>query len=237
MKNNIIIFKGIKFYNYSFTKIVSKINKGGLLVAPAASALAVIDNNKKYYEALKKSDIAIFDSGFFCILLRIFKGKKINKLSGYFFLKKFLDMNFKKKTKFLSIDPTALDGKLNKSYLRSKNIKNVKSYIAPIYNHNNIYDKNLIKIIKKYKPKYIIINIGGKIQEILGLFIKNNINFKISIICTGAAIAFLTKRQAPINNVIDKLYLGWLVRILFNPRKSLIRTLKSLYLIKHFFTN
>ena len=237
MKNNIIIFKGIKFYNYSFTKIVSKINKGGLLVAPAASALAIIDDNKKYYEALKKSDIAIFDSGFFCILLRVLKGLKINKLSGYFFLKNFLSISFEKKYKFLILDPTAIDSKLNKSYLRSKNINNVKSYIAPKYNHNNIYDKNLIKIIKKYKPKYIIINIAGEVQEILGLYIKNNINFKTSIICTGAAMAFLTKRQAPINDVIDYLYLGWLVRIVFNPRKSLIRTIKSLYLIKHFLTD
>jgi len=234
MKNNIIIFKGIKFYNYSFTKIVSKINKGGLLVAPAASALAAIEDNKKYHESLKKSDIAIFDSGFFCILLRIFKGKKINKLSGYFFLKKFLDMNFKKKTKFLTIDPTALDGKLNKSYLRSKNIKNVKSYIAPQYKFNNVRDQKLIKLIKKYKPKYIIINIGGEIQEMLGLFIKKNINFKSSIICTGAAIAFLTKRQAPINDTLDKFYLGWLVRTLYNPRKFFFRTIKSLYLIKQF---
>ena len=233
MKNNIIIFKGIKFYNYSFAKIVSKIDKGGYLVAPAASALASIDVNKKYYESLKKSDIAIFDSGFFCILLRIFKGKKINKLSGYFFLKKFLNMNFKKKTKFLTIDPTAIDAKLNKLYLRSKNIKNVKSYIAPQFKHSNIRDQKLIKLIKKYKPKYIIINIGGEVQELLGFFIKNNINYKISIICTGAAIAFLTKRQAPINDIIDKFYLGWLARIVFNPRKSLIRTLKSLYLIKH----
>ena len=78
MKNKIITYKGIKFYNYSFTKIVSKIDKGGYLVAPAASALSSIINNKEYHESLKKSDIAIFDSGFFCILLRIFKGKKIN---------------------------------------------------------------------------------------------------------------------------------------------------------------
>ena len=233
MKNNIIIFKGIKFYNYSFTKIVSIIDKGGYLVAPAASALSNINNNKKYHESLKKSDVAIFDSGFFCILLRIFKGKKINKLSGYFFLKKFLSMNFKKKTKFLTIDPTVADSKINKLYLRSKNIKNVKSYIAPKYDRNNIHDPKLIKIIKKYKPKYIIINIGGEVQEILGLFIVNNINYKVSIICTGAAIAFLTTRQAPINDIIDKFYLGWLARIIFNPRKSLVRTIKSLYLIKH----
>ena len=45
-------------------------------------------------------------------------------------------------------------------------------------------------------------------------------------------MAFLTKRQAPINNLIDKLYLGWLVRIFFNPKKALLRTLRSLYLVK-----
>ena len=64
--------------------------------------------------------------------------------------------------------------------------------------------------------------------------IKKNINFKPSIICTGAAIAFLTKRQAPINDTLDKFYLGWFVRTLYNPRKFFIRIIKSLYLIKQF---
>ena len=234
MENNIIVFKGIKFYNYNFTQLLSKINKGGFLVAPAASALTNISNNKKYHESLKKSDVAIFDSGFFCILLRIFKGKKVNKFSGYLFLKNFLSSNFKKKTNFLTIDPTLDDSKINLLYFKSRNIKNIKSYVAPQYVNKNINDKNLIKIIKKYKPRYIIINIGGEIQEMLGLFIKKNINFKSSIICTGAAIAFLTKRQAPINDTLDKFYLGWLVRTLYNPRKFFFRTIKSLYLIKQF---
>ena len=46
MENNIIVFKGIKFYNYNFTQLLSKINKGGYLVAPAASALINITNPK-----------------------------------------------------------------------------------------------------------------------------------------------------------------------------------------------
>ena len=104
-------------------------------------------------------------------------------------------------------------------------------------NFKNIIDNNLLEEIKRFQPRYIIINLGGGIQESLALYIKNNIKQKISILCTGAAIAFLTKRQAPINDVIDKFYLGWLARILFNPRKSLIRTIKSLYLIKHVINN
>ena len=76
MKNNILVFKGIKFYNFEFERIMKKINRGGYLVAPAASALTNLDKNNLYHTSLKKSDIAIFDSGFFCILIRIFHGIK-----------------------------------------------------------------------------------------------------------------------------------------------------------------
>ena len=54
-------------------EIYNEINKGGLLVAPAASALSKIKSDNNYYHSLKNSDVAILDSGFFCILLRIFK--------------------------------------------------------------------------------------------------------------------------------------------------------------------
>ena len=71
-------------------------------------------------------------------------------------------------------------------------------------------------MIIDFKPRYILINLGGETQEILALYIKEKVDYKVSILCTGAAIAFLTKRQAPINDIIDKYYLGWLIRILYN---------------------
>ena len=51
----------------------------------------------------------------------------------------------------------------------------------------------------------------------LGRYIKKNLKVKTSILCTGAAISFFTKDQAPITNLIDKYYLGWLIRLIFNP--------------------
>ena len=78
-------------------------------------------------------------------------------------------------------------------------------------------DKNLIKKINKAKPDYILTNIGGGIQEILGLYLKKNLKNKTTIICTGGAISFFTGDQAPINKLIDKIYLGWLLRLIFNP--------------------
>ena len=110
--------------------------------------------------------------------------------------------------------------------MKSKNIYNFKSYIAPNYK-NKFYDHKLIKIIKSYKPRYIIINIGGGSQEPLAVNLKNNLNYQVSIMCTGAAIAFLTGEQAPINKFIDKIYLGWFTRIMWNPRLYLGRILKK----------
>ena len=235
MKNEIINFKDIKFYNTDFYSIFNKIQKGGYLVAPAASSLSKISKNNQYYKSLKNSDVAILDSGFFCILLRIFKKEKVKKLSGFFFLKKFLSLKFNKNTKFLNIDPNYEESKLNYEYLiKKKKIKNLTSYVAPKYT-KKISDKKLISIIKKEKPKYIIINIGGEVQEVLAEYIKDKINYNISIMCTGAAIAFLTKKQAPLmNDFIDKYYLGWFVRLLHNPRKYFIRIISSLSLIKLF---
>ena len=224
-------FKGINFFSGSFKEIKKQFDKGGVLVAPAASALAEIKNKKYYYKALKSSNIAILDSGFFCILIRLFKRYNIIKLSGFLFLQRFLT-NLEKNKKLFLINPSFKEDKINSKYLYSMNITNFKSYISPKY--KKIEDKKLIKKINRFKPRYIIINIGGGVQELLGIYIRDNIKYKSSIMCTGAAIAFLTGEQAPINKYVDRAYLGWLVRLLWRPKKYYKRTLKSVSLIKLF---
>ena len=226
-------FKEIKFYSGNYDQIKYEFDKGGVLVAPAASALANIDTDKQYYSSLKNSKIAILDSGFFCILLRVFRFQKVKKLSGFLFLKTFLD-NFKNQQKILFIDPSKKSNILNIKFLKSKKIINFKTYIAPNYN-KKFFDLKLLNLINKYKPKYIVINIGGGSQEPLAIYINKNIKYKVSIMCTGAALAFMTGEQAPINKFIDKIYLGWLTRIIWNPKLYLGRILKSFKIIKFFF--
>jgi hypothetical protein len=70
MINKILTFNKIKFYDFSYQKVKKKLfQEKGYLVIPAASALVQIKYNKKYFQALKKSTMAIFDSGYFCISL------------------------------------------------------------------------------------------------------------------------------------------------------------------------
>ena len=233
--NKTIVFKSIKFFNYPFKYIISYLSySGGYLVAPAASSLSEIDTKKIYYRSLKNSNVAIFDSGFFCLLLRIFKRKKIKKFSGYLFLKLLLD-NYKfKNKKFFLINPNLYEQKKNINLLRMKKIYNQKSYCSPLYTLSNYKDLKLLKEIKLFKPDVIVINLGGGIQEPMGEFIKNNFKRKTIIICTGAAIGFLTKVQAPITSYYDKYYLGWLIRLIHKPADYFPRIMQSFNLLKYF---
>jgi N-acetylglucosaminyldiphosphoundecaprenol N-acetyl-beta-D-mannosaminyltransferase len=220
-------FFKIKFMDGDFKDIKFLLDKGGLLVLPAAPALANIYSDKSYHMALKHADIALFDSGFFCLLLRIFKGIKIKKYSGLKFLTQFLKSLKNCSDKILMINPSYNEQLLNKKYLKLKKINNSNHYVAPFYNKNIINDLKLLKMIKKDKPRYIVINLGGGVQELLGSYLKYNLDYKPSIVCSGAAISFLTGQQAKIPSIFDKLYLGWLIRIMFNPFIFIPRYIKA----------
>ncbi len=223
---------GITFFDANYKEIKKMLDRGGLLVLPSGPGMSTIDKDKNYYNALKNSDIALFDSGYLCLLLRILKGIKVKKFSGFIFFKDFINsLKNENKKKIFLVEPNKKQLEINKKFLNSKNIYKIYQYIAPIYQKEKIKDYKLLKKIQKIKPKYVVINLGGGVQEVLGSFLKNNINYKVSIICTGAAISYFTKQQAPLNVFLDKIYLGWLIRIIFNPFVFLPRYLSAFRLI------
>ncbi len=227
-----VIFRRIKFNNIYPKNFNKYIVKKGLFVFPAGPALATIDQSKKYHESLIKADIVFFDSGFFVLLLKFLKNLSVIKFSGYRFLNLFFNYlkNNKKKSIFC-IDPNLKFSKSNKNLLKSLGVKKVHNYLAPNYKSKSLLDKKLLQKIKKVRPDFVLMNIGGGKQEILGLYLKQNLKIKTTILCTGAAISFFTKDQAPITSLIDRLYLGWFVRFIFNPLIFSKRYFYSLKLI------
>jgi N-acetylglucosaminyldiphosphoundecaprenol N-acetyl-beta-D-mannosaminyltransferase len=230
MKVRTLDFFKIKFINDDYRFIIKYLlKKKGYLVAPAASSLVNIAKDHHYLKALQKSSVAILDSGFFCLLILFLKLKKVKKFSGYKFIKSFINDENLKNFKILSLESTIKNLNKNKYLLKSKKFKFTRHYLCPIYKQDLLYDKKLITLIIKYKPKIIIINIGGGVQEKLALYIKNSISWKISILCTGAALSFISDTSTffKINNFIDKYYLGWFSRSLNNPTFFYERVLKS----------
>jgi exopolysaccharide biosynthesis WecB/TagA/CpsF family protein len=228
-----IIFKNIHFKNFCEKDFKKIIKSNGLLVFPAGPGLTDINKNIKYYRALQEADFVFFDSGYFVLLLRYFKKISVSKFSGYKFLKLFFNyLKKKQKKKIFLIVPSCLDKNINYNYFRKNFNLKTYSYVAPQYKKNNFNDFNLIKILNKINPNYIIINLGGGTQEVLGLHIKKRLKNRCTIICTGGAISFFNGVEAPINNLFDNLYIGWMIRILYNPRRFFKRYLSSFKLLK-----
>ena len=70
---NKIIFKKIRFNNLKPKNFNKYIIKKGLFVFPAGPALASIERSRHYYDSILMADLVFFDSGFFVLLLKIFK--------------------------------------------------------------------------------------------------------------------------------------------------------------------
>ena len=232
-------FSKIYFFNLTFDEITSFFKKGVFVVFPSAPGLATIDRDKNYLLALRNSDIAIFDSSFFCLLILLFKFKYIKKFSGLNFITKLLKFLVDSKYQnILFVEPSNDQKKKNISYLKKIGFINKQlHYVAPIYLEDDIEDISLMRFINYSKPKYIIINIAGGTQEKLGYYIKKNLSYNANIFCLGAAIAFHSGNQAPAPISLDNFNLTWLVRIIFNPFIFLPRYLKAFYLVIIFIKN
>ena len=234
MTIKIIKFLGIKFYNENYAQIKKRLfQKKGYLVIPAASALmeVYLKKNRYYLNSLKKANIAIFDSGLFCLCILFFKLIRVKKFSGFKFMENFLSDTTLKSKKILILNACKKEKKNNIILLNSNKFKFHKHYICPIYNPKLAHDKILIKIINNYKPEVVIINISGGVQEPLALYLQQNTKVKFVTICSGAAMGFFSGSQAPINKFMDKYYLGWFVRLIHNPLIFIPRLTKSLFLI------
>jgi N-acetylglucosaminyldiphosphoundecaprenol N-acetyl-beta-D-mannosaminyltransferase len=229
-----IKFLGITLYNENYTQIKNRlIQKKGYLVIPAASALVNVffSKNKHYLKSLQKARVAIFDSGLFCVCLLFLKFIKVKKFSGYRFINYFLSDTTMKFKKILILNANKREKKLNTVLLNNFKFQFHRHYVCPIYNPKLIQDEILIKIINNYKPEVVISNIAGGIQEPLALYLHENIKIKFVTICSGAAMGFFSGSQAPISKIIDAFFLGWFIRLIYNPILFLPRFTKSLLLI------
>jgi exopolysaccharide biosynthesis WecB/TagA/CpsF family protein len=211
---------GIRFFNGTVDEAVDVMSaNGGLLVVPAAPALVKVQSDEGYRRALISADMAIADSGAMVLLWRIFTGRRVERISGLKFLKRLIArLASHPNERVLWIVPSETAHQKTIDWLRLVGLTATADfYVAPRY-APDVQDDALAAKIDSQRPSHVVVGIGGGVQEKLGLFLKENLRARPAIHCIGAALAFLTGDQPTIPMWADRFYLGWLLRLLRQPR-------------------
>jgi N-acetylglucosaminyldiphosphoundecaprenol N-acetyl-beta-D-mannosaminyltransferase len=199
-----------------------------------------LTTNPQYRRALQKADFAIVDSIYLTLLWRLMTRRQLHRISGLAFLRAFLASGLGRQPRELFlVNPSDEDTSANLRLLRDCGfaVSEADAYTAPQYDRSRIEDQALVDLIEQRRPRYVLLNLGGGVQEPLGCYLKESLSYSPAIVCTGAAIAFLTGRQASISPRIDAWGLGWLVRSLTEPRRLVPRYFSAIGLARMVWTH
>jgi exopolysaccharide biosynthesis WecB/TagA/CpsF family protein len=215
----------VLFFNGSARDAVERArHDGGLVVIPAAPALIKLNYDQDYRLALQRADLVLADSGLLTLLWWLVGGGRLKKISGISYLKCLLaDSEIPKKEKlFLVVSSDAAKCKAI-DWLRERGfpIDPDDSHVAGAAAHEQ--EHALLFEIEKRRPQHVIIALGGTGQEKLGLYLRDFLLYRPSIHCVGAALGFLTGIEHPIPDWVERCNLGWLSRLVSQPRMLLPR--------------
>ncbi len=225
---------GLDFAVTPCAEITAEAMKGRLVVAPSAPVLVGMARDVRLRDALLEADIVLPDSGLMVLLWKLLRRSGLRRVSGLAFVRELIrQLSLCEANKVLWVLP---DAKARERALRwFKKVEMFYSegdcYIAPRYVKDAVEDAALLDLIRSRRPHHVVLCIGGGTQEKLGAWLKPGVPPGTSIYCTGAALAFLTGDQGPIPPLADKLFLGWLLRCLFNPARFVPRYIAAARLI------
>lgn len=228
---------GLAFHTGTTNEAIEAALAGGLVLAPAGPGLAVdFVESEAYREALLRAEMNLTDSGFLLLLWRLRTGRKLPRLSGLGYLQALLA---RPETKAANgtfwVMPDATEQAANLAWLRAQGVEVTEAdcYLAPFYGPGRIEDETLLARIRERRPRVVMLAIGGGVQERLGWWLRETLDAvpaRPGVVCIGAAIAFLSGRQVNIPPWADRWSLGWLFRIVAEPRRYAPRYWRALRL-------
>lgn len=198
---------------------------GGLLLVPAAPALKDLQTQPAYREALLSADVVIPDSAYMVLLWNLLGSRRIHRVSGLEYMRELLQRpGVRESGSTLWVMAGKQSAELNLVYLAQLGVPVPEShvYMAPMYGKvdgSELSDPALLTLIERLHPAHVVITVGGGTQERLGLYLQRTLSYQPGIHCIGAAIAFLSGDQVHIPVWADHLYLGWLFRVLHEPKR------------------
>jgi UDP-N-acetyl-D-mannosaminuronic acid transferase (WecB/TagA/CpsF family) len=221
---------GLDFFNGTVAAAVDRaLDHRGLIVAPSGTCFRRLQRDEIYRHAMTHADLVLPDSGFMVVLWRFLRGGRINRISGLAYLNDLLGrVEFRRDRSVVWVLPneTARDQTLR--WLRYHGFLTTADdcYIAPIYG-KRVEDPGLVERLQTGRSGHVVIALSGGVQEKLGFYLRENYSDRAAIHCIGAALGFIAGYQIAIPAWVDRLYLGWLFRLLSNPRRFIPRALNA----------
>ena len=226
---------GLEFFGGTSREAVDQITRaGGLLVAPAAPSMINLCRDEDYRRALLAADVAIADSSFMVLLWKLFTGERVPRISGLEHVKRLLEHeSVREPGAALWVVPTESSGHKLLAFLRRSQLSescDLPSAMSPAlpFSVSHVYiaqkygrrveDEALLALVRQTYPRHVVIAVGGGIQDKLGLYLLERLDYRPAIHCIGAALGFLTGDQVWIPEWADRYYVGWLFRSLAQPR-------------------
>ena len=221
---------GLEFFDGTVAEAVDRaLERRGLIVAPSGTCFTRLQRDEVYGIAMTQADLALPDSGFMVLLWRLLRRRRINRVSGLAYLKELLGRaEFRQEQSLLWILPNEEAREKTERWLQHHGflMASENFYIAPIYGAD-VEDRSLLERVESRRPSHLIIALSGGVQEKLGFYLRENAGYRPAIHCIGGALGFITGYQIAIPDWADRIYLGWLLRLLSNPRRFFPRALSA----------
>jgi len=217
---------GLDFFDGTIAMAVDRaLHHRGSVVAPSGTCFTRLRRDENYRRAMTQADLVLPDSGLMVLLWRMLRKGRIRRISGLAYLRELLGRApFRQDRSVLWILPDQSAREKTLDWVQAHGFLTTADdcYIAPIY-RTPVEDPALLERIRARPPGHVIIALSDGVQEKLGLYLRENYGHRPAIHCIGAALGFIAGYQVAIPPWADRLYLGWLLRLLSSPTKFLHR--------------
>jgi N-acetylglucosaminyldiphosphoundecaprenol N-acetyl-beta-D-mannosaminyltransferase len=221
---------GLRFFNGDVEEAVALMCQGGgLLVAPSGTCFARLREDEAYRCAVLAADFAIADSGLMAVLWCLLRHENVQRISGLKYLKRLLARlkgEGNREAFWVLPSERARQKLFDWSRRAAFPITSENCYVAPRYGFE-VEDRNIIALIEQHRAAHVIITIGSGAQEKLGFYLRENLSYRPAIHCIGAALGFITGAQIAIPDWADRFFLGWLFRMIAQPRIFIPRLMRG----------
>ena len=193
---------------------------GGYVVIPAAPALIKLRYDEEYRRAMQNADLALADSGLLALLWRLATGRRLTRISGITYFKHLFQhggIQAGENVFWIFASERAKEKAIRWLAERDLRVEDKNCFLASA-SPSSSQDYAILVRIEEDKPKHVVIAMAGGGQEKLALYLRDYLLYRPSIHCIGAALGFLSGEERTIPEWAERSHLGWLVRLLAQPR-------------------